>query len=158
MLENQKKIHNILIVDDSVDHVEVVVELFNLLGYATTGALSGESALEKIANHAPDIAFIDLVMLGMDGFSLARAIRSNPAHAGLILVALTGSNNPEMLRLAKEADFSAFLLKPISIDAIISNIQDGTFNKMHDLRKSISIAGLDMGTSVFNSCKLTLLT
>lgn len=92
-------------------------------------------------------------MVGMDGFSLVRAIRSNPAYADMILVALTGLNNEEMLRLAKEADFSAFLLKPISIDSIIANIQTGAFRKMHDLRKNNGIDGLAVETSIFNSSK-----
>jgi len=151
MLESPKKIHNVLIVDDNVDHVDVIVEFFNALGYSATGAVTGELALQRISEKAPHIVFIDLIMADMDGFSLARSIRRNPVHAGILLVALTGSNNDEMLRLAAEADFSAFLLKPVSIQAVVTNIENGAFERMHQLRKSNGINGLATQTSIYNS-------
>jgi CheY-like chemotaxis protein len=65
-----------------------------------------------------DVALIDLGLPGIDGFEVARQIRSTTAGTGIRLVALTGYSDDSSRRSATEAGFDEFLVKPAASDAI----------------------------------------
>ncbi|MDZ7617788.1 MAG: response regulator, partial [Patescibacteria group bacterium] len=60
-----------------------------------------------------DVALIDIGLPQIDGFELARRIRSRPAFNGTLLAALTGYGQPEDRRRALEAGFDVHLVKPL---------------------------------------------
>ena len=65
------------------------------------------------------MAFIDIGLPGgMDGYELARRIRSHPLGAGVRLVALTGYGFPEDRALSKQAGFVRHLVKPVDPDTL----------------------------------------
>jgi CheY-like chemotaxis protein len=61
---------------------------------------------------------VDIGLPGMDGYQVARAVRSNPAIRHLVLVALTGYGQPEDKAAAIGAGFDYHLVKPVDIDAL----------------------------------------
>ena len=80
-------------------------------------------ALEALRDR-PDVALVDIGLPGMDGLSLARAVRSDPDLFDLTLIAVTGYARPDDRRRALDAGFDAHLPKPVRIDALLAVLAD----------------------------------
>jgi signal transduction histidine kinase/CheY-like chemotaxis protein len=106
---------NILIVDDNRDAADSLATVLELLGAKTRVAYDGEEALRIAARIRPEIAILDIGMPRMDGYELARKIRRNPEHKGIVLVALSGWGQADTKQRLSDAGFDLHLLKPIDI-------------------------------------------
>jgi CheY-like chemotaxis protein len=73
----------ILIVDDEIQNFTLLETLLQTEGYLTRSAASGEEALAAIAQRAPDLILLDVMMPGMDGCQVASALKANPATSNL---------------------------------------------------------------------------
>ena len=76
-------------------------------------AATGPEGLEKVLALQPDVALVDVGLPGMDGYEVARAVRSRPEGRALFLVALTGYGGPEAEATARRAGFDLHLVKPV---------------------------------------------
>jgi CheY-like chemotaxis protein len=88
---------------------------------ATTGA----EALAAGAELEPDIALLDLMMPGMDGYELARRIRRQPWGERAYVVALTGWGQEEHRQRTQEAGFDEHLTKPAEKEALQAVLKHG---------------------------------
>jgi signal transduction histidine kinase len=102
----------LVLVDDNVDAVESLAMILRRAGHDVSTAYDATAALRMIDEHRPDLAFLDIGLPGMDGYALAREIRSRPHLRHIVLIALTGYGKPEDRRRAKEAGFDHHLTKP----------------------------------------------
>jgi signal transduction histidine kinase len=105
----------VLIVDDNRDAADTLSDLLQLSGATTFVAYDGMEALVTAASERPQLAILDIGMPGMDGCELARTLRADPAHAGMVLVALTGWGQQDDRRRIADAGFDLHFLKPIDI-------------------------------------------
>ena len=104
----------VLLVEDNADERESLRMALELHGHRVVHAADAESALAKVRTEKPSIAFIDIGLPGMDGYGLARELRS--AYDGqMALVALTGYGTPDDERRAKDAGFVRHLTKPVAV-------------------------------------------
>ena len=78
----------------------------------------GAAALHACAEHAPDLVLLDIAMPGMDGFAVARTLRSQPELRDIRVVALTGFGQQDDRRKSREAGFDDHLVKPVSPDEL----------------------------------------
>lgn len=101
----------ILVVDDQADAADTLAELLRCHGHTVEVAYSPAEALKQALTQSPDIAFIDIVMPGMDGWQLAQQIRGRDPRA--YLVAVTGSSEDERRERSQEAGLDMHLVKPI---------------------------------------------
>jgi DNA-binding response OmpR family regulator len=62
---------------------------------------------------------IDIGLPRMDGFLVARALRSQATEDGALLVALTGYSSEDIRERAREAGFDRYFVKPLDIDALL---------------------------------------
>ena len=108
----------ILIVDDSRDGGESLAMLLRVLGAEVALAHSGRGALEYVHTFKPDVVLLDIGMPGMDGYEVARRIRSNPANRGISLIALTGWGQDEDRQRSSAAGFNHHLVKPADIEQL----------------------------------------
>ncbi|MCA1245073.1 response regulator [Massilia sp. MS-15] len=105
----------VLLVDDNVDAMEMMGFLLAEMGYVTS-TTSDASQIEELAlRHRPQVIVLDIGLPGVDGYQVARRIKSNPALAHIRLVAHTGYGSPEDRRRAMEAGFDAHLVKPAEL-------------------------------------------
>ena len=109
---------HVLIVDDNATNRKILSHQFSSWGMIHEEADSGMHALEllraAVAQGAPyDLAVLDLMMPGMDGFELARAIKSDPDFAAVRLVLLTSFGERGHGAQAREAGVAAYLAKPV---------------------------------------------
>ena len=102
----------VLLVEDNADAREALRALLELDGYGVEAAADGVGALEIVRSRNPDIAVIDIGLPGVDGYEVARRIRSLGVRQPT-LIALTGYSQPEDRLRATEAGFDAHLVKPV---------------------------------------------
>ncbi|MEM6792434.1 MAG: ATP-binding protein [Acidobacteriota bacterium] len=112
----------ILLVDDHRASVEGLAELLRLEGHEVEVALDGPQALEIHARMTPDIMLCDLGLPGMDGYEVARLLRSSEDGEALRLLALSGFADPEAKNRAIEAGFDAHLSKPVNVVELIQRL------------------------------------
>jgi signal transduction histidine kinase len=101
----------VVVVEDSADIRELLVDMLAEDGHDVSCADDGPHGLEEILRVTPDVAFVDVGLPGFDGFELARRARASGSTARL--VAVTGYGQPEDRRHAFDAGFDDHLTKPV---------------------------------------------
>jgi PAS domain S-box-containing protein len=114
----------VLVVDDNADAGDTLAVILDMLGAEVRVARNGEQALETFAVYEPSVVLLDIGMPGMNGYEVARAIRSRFAGQPTVLVALTGWGQEDDRRRASEAGFDHHLLKPAEIDSLQKLLAD----------------------------------
>lgn len=103
----------ILIVDDEFQNRKLLEALLHPEGYRTSAAANGEEALASIAKCAPDLILLDIMMPGMDGYQVARALKSDPATSNIPIVMITALIDRSARLAGLNAGVEDFLTKPI---------------------------------------------
>ncbi len=104
--------HRLLVVDDNRDAADSLAMLLRLQGHEVRVAHDGPTALQMATDYRPEMVFLDIGMPGMDGYEVARRLRSQPGLESVRLAALTGWGQEEDRRRSKEAGFDQHLVKP----------------------------------------------
>jgi CheY-like chemotaxis protein len=108
-----------LIVEDDDDTRVVLEETLQDLGHVVAAANDGATALQLATELCPEVAIVDIGLPTMDGYEVAKRLRSSPGSAGeLKLIALSGYGREEDRLLSEEAGFDVHLVKPASVDVI----------------------------------------
>jgi CheY-like chemotaxis protein len=113
----------ILIVDDNTDAAHMLAEALAAMGHETRVAFDGPSGFDAAAGFEPDIAFLDIGLPAMDGYELARKMRTELSFPQLRLVALTGYGQDSDRERSAAAGFDSHMVKPISLVAVASTIK-----------------------------------
>jgi CheY-like chemotaxis protein/two-component sensor histidine kinase len=108
----------ILIVDDNRDSADTLGALLGRLGANVSVVYTGPAALEALDTFDPDVAILDIGMPEMDGYDVARRIRSRADRARVLLIALTGWGQEHDKQRARMAGFDHHVVKPPDIDAL----------------------------------------
>jgi PAS domain S-box-containing protein len=108
----------VLVVDDNPDALELLTEVLRFKGHDVRGALDAAEALEVAVALRPDVALLDIGLPVIDGYELARRLRSLPGLGSVKLAALTGYGQPNDKERARAAGFDEHLVKPISIEQV----------------------------------------
>ena len=105
----------ILIVDDNIDAARSLATLQRRRGHDTRTAFTGPDALTAAAEFLPQVVLLDIGLPGMDGFEVARQIRTMPELKDAFVVAMSGYGREEDLAAAREAGFDDYLVKPLNL-------------------------------------------
>jgi CheY-like chemotaxis protein len=108
----------ILVVDDNQDAADSLGMLLRIHGSDVQIVHDGARALEILPGFRPSIVLLDIGMPGMDGYEVARRIRSEQTWDGVVLIALTGWGQPEDRKRTKECGFHHHLVKPVGIEEL----------------------------------------
>jgi len=79
----------ILIVDDDPDILEGIITILETQPYRLATARDGKQCMQMIAEEAPDLLILDLLMPRMDGWGVIREMRSEPRYSGVPIMILT---------------------------------------------------------------------
>lgn len=111
----------VLIVDDREDNRYLLRALLQGHGYVVDEAPHGERALELARVHAPDLVVSDLLMPVMDGYTLLRHWKADPALCHIPFIVYTATyTEPKDEQLALDMGADAFVLKPAEPDAFMA--------------------------------------
>lgn len=113
----------ILIVDDEPFNVDYLEQELELLGYETESAASGREAFEKVAATAPDLILLDVMMPGIDGFTVCRMLKDDRKTRRIPIVIMTSLNATEDRIKGIEAGADDFLSKPVNEQELIARIK-----------------------------------
>jgi two-component system phosphate regulon response regulator PhoB len=114
---------HILIIEDEEDILALVQ--YNLLreGYRVTCATSGEDGLQQARTEAPDLILLDLMLPGMDGLEVCRALRKAPATAHIPVVMLTARGEEADVVAGLELGADDYIPKPFSPRVLIARVR-----------------------------------
>lgn len=115
----------ILVVDDEAKLLRAVAVTLREEGYEVTTARSGEEAFVAVSASVPDLIVSDIRMPRMDGFQLARALRSNPRTELIPVVFLTAKGERKDRIAGIRTGVDAYLVKPFDPEellAVIANL------------------------------------
>ncbi len=108
----------ILVVDDNVDAADSLGIMLTYSGHDVRVVYSGRDALTTAGEFTPDAMILDLGMPEMDGYAVARAVRSDPLLSRTRLIALSGYGQIEDRRRTAAAGFDEHLVKPVIFDTL----------------------------------------
>ena len=110
----------VIVVDDDPAHCGLMVELLTPLGFTVSTAADGETCLEMVTGQAPDLFLVDLSMPGMNGWTLANALRDTFAMAPIILISADGRELKQPPAAAIHHD--DVLTKPVNLRALLERV------------------------------------
>ncbi len=110
---NNSAAANILIVDDEIHNRKLFEVLLQPEGYLTRSAANGEDALVSIAQSAPDLILLDVMMPGIDGYEVASRLKANPATANIPIIMVTAQIDSNARLNGLSAGAEEFLTKPV---------------------------------------------
>lgn len=112
---SQPQTLRVLVADDNADALESLALLLEVCGHEVRKASDGQETLQAVTAWRPDLALLDIGMPILDGYEVARRIRSEPWGAQLFLVAVSGWGQSEDRQRATDAGFDLHFRKPIGL-------------------------------------------
>lgn len=115
----------ILVVEDVPDTLQLVEVALKFKGHRVATARNGREALAAIHAERPTLIITDILMPGMDGFSLANRLRIQPETRDIPVVFLSATYvAPEDKEFASAIGVSRFLEKPINIEEMLKTVAE----------------------------------
>jgi CheY-like chemotaxis protein len=105
----------VMVVDDNKDTADSLAMLVQVFGHEVKAFYDGPSALANIESYKPTVVLLDIVMPGMDGFALIRAIRQLPVIGSVYAISISGFGRPNEHDRAISSGFDEHLSKPVDI-------------------------------------------
>ena len=113
----------VLIVDDNTMNVELVTFVLSADGFVVEAALDAAQALARLAAFAPDLILMDIQLPGMDGVTLTRRLKADPATRHIAIVAFTAyAMKGDEARL-RAAGCDGYLSKPLDVATFAANVR-----------------------------------
>ena len=112
----------ILVVEDEASIRELVALNLKMTGWEVLEAPSAERALELIQKNPPcDVALLDIMLPGMDGFSLCETIRHGDPYIGIIMASAKGQESDKIRGLSIGAD--DYITKPFGTSELLARLR-----------------------------------
>jgi len=103
----------VLVVDDEDMTRQMIVMLLTMDGHQSVEAENGVEALEQVAKHHPDAIILDVMMPEMDGITMCKKLRANPATASIPVLMLSGRSQIDAEQEGLEAGANVYMKKPM---------------------------------------------
>jgi signal transduction histidine kinase/CheY-like chemotaxis protein len=107
-----------LVVDDNPDALDTLAMLLDADGHRVERAHDGEEALAVARRFVPNVILLDVGLPKLDGWEVARRLRSDPITARAVMIALSGYGQADDRERSRDSGFDDHLLKPATLDAI----------------------------------------
>lgn len=114
----------LVLVEDNLDAQQALSDLCSMWGHEVRVASDGSGGVTTILAELPDIALVDIGLPNLNGYEVARAVRSDPRATNVFLVALTGYGSPDQKKLALESGFDLHLTKPVDPERLERLLQE----------------------------------
>lgn len=126
---------NVLVLEDQMEIREFVVINIKRYGYNVFEAETGEEALEIVSKVKIDIAVLDVMLPGIDGFEVCKRIRETNKYMGIIMLTAKSMESDKIQGLINGAD--DYMVKPFSPKELVARI-DSLFRRVKLLKEDTS--------------------
>jgi CheY-like chemotaxis protein len=113
----------VLVVDDNEDAREALRFLLEDDGQEVRTAGDGTGAIAEARSFRPHVVLLDIALPGLDGYAVARALRTMPECDGALIVAVSGYGQAEDRARSREAGFDEHLLKPVAPERLLEIVR-----------------------------------
>jgi CheY-like chemotaxis protein len=113
----------VLVVDDNPTNLDLMTYLLRAFGHEPTGVADGTAALEAAQSGAFALVLTDILMPGIDGYELARRLKSDPSLASTPLIAVTALAMPGDRERIEAMGFNGYIGKPIDPQLFVAQVE-----------------------------------
>ena len=114
----------IMVVDDEVQILTLMEVTLQRRGYSVQKARSAAIALAMLESVTPDLFVLDVMMPGMDGIELCKAIRARPETVDTPVLIVSALNDPVTIKRGYDAGANDYLQKPAPQFDLITKVRD----------------------------------
>jgi len=113
----------VLIVDDNPQNVELLQAFLESLPVRIVTAIDGLDALQKVAEHQPDLVLLDIMMPQMSGFQVCRRLKGDPKTRDIQVLMVTALNELGDIEQANECGTDDFVSKPVNKIELLTRVK-----------------------------------
>ena len=114
----------VLIVDDDAFIRRPLEFILKAEGFDPETAKDGEECLQRVKQLAPDLIFLDVMMPGLDGFSVCRELKADPETAGIPVILLSAKGHEHDRTRGLELGAEDYMTKPYSPSELIRRVRE----------------------------------
>ncbi|KAB8194621.1 response regulator [Nonomuraea phyllanthi] len=118
---NQHRAAKVLVVDDEPNIRELLSEALELNGFVVRTAANGRQALEAVARERPDLIVLDVMMPGLDGFTVARRLREAGDSPMMLFLTAKDAVSDRIAGLTAGGD--DYVTKPFSLEEVVLRLR-----------------------------------
>lgn len=114
----------ILVIEDDPEMVSLARLFLERAGYEVLSALEGETGLEVLRTEPVDLILLDIMMAGMDGWDVLRAVRANEQWRDMPVIMLSARHylEDEKETSAYAEMFTDYVVKPFAVRDLVDKI------------------------------------
>lgn len=114
--------NEILLVDDTPEHIEFVVSILKKNNFNIRIANKGITALKLIKQHKPDLILLDVYMPIMNGFEVCKLIKSDKNYCDIPIIFLTASGDEKSIEEGFELGAQDYVVKPFNSRELLARV------------------------------------
>ncbi|NDJ54094.1 MAG: response regulator/pilus assembly protein [Chloroflexi bacterium] len=114
----------ILVIDDDASLLQMMNLMLKKVGHEVTTAGGGQEGVELARAKPFDLAIVDLMMPGMDGYQVCLTLKRDPQTSRLPLLVLTAMAQMEYRDQAEQYGADGYVTKPITRDALVQAVEE----------------------------------
>jgi DNA-binding response OmpR family regulator len=114
----------VLVVDDEPMARTLLRLMLVRAGFDVVEAEDGFDALDKLKDGSPDVMILDVMMPGIDGFSVCETVRAAPSTAELPIIMLSAKTDLDSVNKGLRLGANKYLTKPISPEELTRQVRD----------------------------------
>ena len=124
MSETAVKPKKVMVVDDDPNVLFLISELLARDHYEVIQAMDGLTALSQIRKLLPELAVLDVMMPGLDGFELCRRIKNDPLTSGIKVIMVTAKTSGKDIATGLSAGADHYITKPFKMAELSGKIKE----------------------------------
>lgn len=117
-----KTLGEILIVDDTIESLQLLKQILSDAGYTVRLAQDGVMGLHSALKRQPDLMLLDIKMPGIDGYEVCRRIKSNPETSGIPIIFLSALQDKSSLLKGFELGATDYINKPYLAEEVLARV------------------------------------
>jgi CheY-like chemotaxis protein len=123
MMSPNQNYQSILVVDDNPNNLEVMSETLVRAGFQVSVAVDGESAIEQIEYHRPEIILLDVMMPGIDGYQTCQRIKANPQTSDIPIIFMTALSDVDNKVRGFALGAVDYITKPFQREEVLARVR-----------------------------------
>ncbi|WP_457672981.1 HD-GYP domain-containing protein [Thiolapillus sp.] len=115
--------HEILVVDDRRENLQLLSSFLEAEGYRVRMAMNGQVALMSIASKVPDLILLDIRMPGMDGYEVSRELKARAETASIPIIFISAQDDVQAKIKAFKVGGVDFISKPFANEEVVARVR-----------------------------------